>query len=32
MVDVVPGDDAWTRRAGTVEDFDLLSGQEPGRE
>ena len=30
MVDVVPGDDAWTGLAGPVEDVDLLLG-EPSR-
>ena len=29
---VVPGNDAWTRLAGAVEDVDLLFGQEAGRE
>ncbi len=28
MVDVVPGDDAWAWLAGTVEDFDLLLGEQ----
>ena len=28
MVDVVPGDDAWTWLASTVEDFDLLLGEQ----
>lgn len=32
MFDVVPGNDAWTRLAGAVEDFDLLFGKEAGRE
>ena len=29
---VVPGNDAWTRRAGAVEDCDRLFGKEAGRE
>src|SRR6266566_3817641 len=29
---VVPGNDAWTRRAGAVEDCDRLLGKEAGRE
>ena len=28
MVDVVPGDDTWTWLASTVEDFDLLLGEQ----
>ena len=32
MLDVVAGHDAWARLAGAVEDFDLLFGQEAGRE
>jgi hypothetical protein len=32
MVDAVPGDNAWARLAGAVEDFDGLLGKEPGRE
>lgn len=32
MLDVMPGDDAGARLAGAVEDFDLLFGQESGRE
>ena len=32
MLDVVAGNDAWARLAGAVEDFDLLFGQESGRE
>ncbi len=32
MVDAVPGDNAWARLAGAVEDFDCLLGKEPGRE
>ena len=32
MFAVVPGNDAWTRLAGAVEDVDLLFGQEAGRE
>jgi hypothetical protein len=31
MFDIVPGDDAWTRLAGAVEDFDLFWSQESGR-
>ena len=32
MFEVVPGNDAWTRLAGTVKDLDLLFGKEAGRE
>ena len=32
MFDVGPGNDAWTRLAGAVEDFDLLFGTAAGRE
>ena len=32
MVDVVPGDDAWTWLASTVEDFDLLLGEKSSGE
>ena len=32
MFEVVPGNDAWTRLAGAVEDFDRLFGKEAGRE
>ena len=32
MCAVVPGHDAWTRRAGAVEDCDRLLGKEAGRE
>lgn len=32
MLDVVPSDNAGTRLAGTVEDFDLLLSQEPSRD
>jgi hypothetical protein len=28
MVDVVPGDDTWAWLASTVEDFDLLWGEQ----
>lgn len=28
MVDVVPGDDAWAWLTSTVEDFDLLLGEQ----
>jgi len=31
MLNVVAGDDAWTRLAGAAEDFDLLFGEEPRR-
>lgn len=31
MLNVVAGDDAWTRLAGAVEDFNLLFGEEPRR-
>lgn len=31
MLDVVAGDDAGTRLAGAVKDFDGLLGKEPGR-
>src|SRR6266705_3061660 len=27
----MPGDDAWPRLVGPIEDFDLLCGKEPGR-
>ena len=32
MLDVVPGDDAWARLAGAVEDVDLLCGEKSGGE
>jgi len=31
MLNVVPGDDAWMRLAGAIEDVDLLFGEQPCR-